>query len=232
MNKENTLFGVIGLLAGLIIGFMFANSVNQKATATSPIPVAAAVDPNARMPPGHPDLASTKPQPGVISPEGQATIDKAKNGPDDYDAQVKAGEVCYQSERYDEAITFLSAANKLRPDESEVIVHLGNANFDGDHLEEAEKWYTQALVQKPRDVNVRTDLGLTFVFRTPPNYERAIQEFARSLAIDPSHIQTLQNITVAYTKSGNKAKANEMLAKLTEVDPTNVAIEKLKADLR
>ena len=30
MNKENTLFGIVGLLLGLIIGFMFANNVNQK----------------------------------------------------------------------------------------------------------------------------------------------------------------------------------------------------------
>ena len=31
MNKENILFGVVGLLAGLIIGFMFTNSINKGA---------------------------------------------------------------------------------------------------------------------------------------------------------------------------------------------------------
>ena len=70
------------------------------------------------------------------------------------------------------------------------------------------------LRKKPDDVNVRTDLGLTFVFRDPPNYDRAIQEFKRSLEKDPNHIQTLQNLTVAYSKKGDAANAKATLAKL------------------
>ena len=79
-------------------------------------------------------------------------------------------------------------------------MHLGNAYFDLEKYEEAEKWYTSALSKKDDDVNVRTDLGLTFIFRDKPNYDRAIQEFRRSLELDPNHPETLQNLTVAYTK--------------------------------
>jgi hypothetical protein len=31
MNKENVLIGIIGLLLGCVIGFMYANSINQGA---------------------------------------------------------------------------------------------------------------------------------------------------------------------------------------------------------
>jgi tetratricopeptide (TPR) repeat protein len=126
----------------------------------------------------------------------------------------------------------LKAANKLKPDDREVIVHLGNANFDAEHYDEAEKWYTAALAKKADDVDVRTDLGLTFVFRDPPNYDRAIQEFNKSLETDPSHIQTLQNLTVAYTKKGDAAKASATLTKLEAADPQNKAISKLKEDIQ
>ena len=231
MKQENILFGVIGLLAGLIIGFMFANSVNQKGSAA---PAAAGMKTNSNLPPGHPDIGTTggTGTQGVITPEGQAAIDKAKQAPDDFDAQLRAAEAVYQAGKFDEAITFLKVANKLNPGDREVIVHLGNANFDGDHYEEAEKWYIAALAKKGDDVNVRTDLGLTFVFRDPPIYDRAIQEFNKSLELDSNHIQTLQNLTVAYTKKGDAAKANATLSKLEGIDAKNTSIAKLKEDIQ
>ncbi len=227
--KWNTILSfVVGLFGGLIIGFVFANSVNQKDVTA---PGAAEMKGNSNMPPGHPDIGSTG-APGGMQPGIQAAIDKARAAPDDFEAQLRAAEAYYQIERFDEAITYLSAANKLKPEDREVIVHLGNANFDANLYQEAEKWYTAALKKKEEDVNVRNDLGLTFVFRDPPNYERAIKEFTRSLETDPNHIQTLQNLTVAYTKKGDGANANTTLAKLESVDPKNTALAKLREDLK
>ncbi len=160
-----------------------------------------------------------------------AAIEKAKAAPDDVAAQTKAADLYYQIGRFDDAIKFLTIANKLKPDDVEIMVHLGNANFDGDHYDEAERWYTLALAKKPDAVSVRTDLGLTFVFREPANYDRAIAEFNKSLAIDPNHVQTLQNLTVAYTKKGDIAKAKASLAKLESVEPTNEAIPNLKTEI-
>jgi len=228
MNKENTLFGIVGLVAGLLIGFMFANSVNQKTVA----PVSAEIKANSNMPPGHPDIGGTSGTTGGMQPQTQAAIEKAKQSPNDFDAQVKAAEMYYQIERFDEAISYLEAANKLKPDDREITVHLGNANFDAGKYDEAEKWYSAALAKKADDVNVRTDLGLTFVFRDIPNYDRAIQEFTKALTIDPNHIQALQNLTVAFTKKGDMTKASETLTKLESVDPKNVAIVKLKEDIQ
>lgn len=230
MTKDNVLFGVVGLLLGLIIGFLFTNSINQRMATGS------AVTQNANtLPAGHPDIGNTNGAPatgGGMQPEVQAAIEEAKKQPDNFDAQLKAAEFYYQIQRFDGAVEYLKKANQLKPDNYEVIVHLGNANFDGDHYQEAEKWYTAALAKKPDDINVRTDLGLTFIFREPPNYDRAIQEFLRSLESDPNHIQTLQNLTVAYTKKGDAAKANATLAKLEAVDAKNEAIPKLREDIQ
>jgi tetratricopeptide (TPR) repeat protein len=229
MSKENILFGVVGLLAGLIIGFVFANSVNKAAIATGQ----SANTQTANLPVGHPDIpeGNDVQQSSGAVPEIQAAIEKAKSEPDNFDAQVKAAELYYRVKRFDGAIEFLTKANKIKPDDYETVVHLGNANFDADKYGEAEKWYNKALSQKPDDVDVRTDLGLTFMFREPPDYDRAIAEFKRSLELDPNHPQTLQNITVAYTKKGDASNASATLAKLGSVDKNNPAISKLKLDI-
>lgn len=224
MKKENIIFGVAGLAIGLFIGFWFANSVNQTGAAPR-----SAASSNSNIPAGHPDIAQMpESASGGMQPAVQETIDAAKASPTDFDAQMKAAVVYFQIGRFDDAINYLKIANKLRPDDYEAMVALGNAHFDAEKYDDAEKWYTAALAKKSDDVSVRTDLGLIFVFRDPPNYDRAIQEFIRSLAIDPNHIQTLQNLTVAYTKKNDAAKANATLAKLESVDAKNVAIKQLR----
>jgi tetratricopeptide (TPR) repeat protein len=228
MTKENILFTIVGLLLGLIVGFMFANNVNQKALVTAP---AATMKQNPNMPEGHPDISGMN-QPALSMPQVQEAMDKAKQEPNNFDAQVKAAEMNYQIEAYDKAAEFLKQANKLKPDDYPTIVNLGNVTFDGGNYTEAEKWYSSALEVKPDDENVRTDLGLTFMFRQQPNYDRAIKEFEQVLAKNVNHPQDLQNLTVAYTKKGNTAKATETVEKLESVDPTNVSIAKLKEEIK
>jgi tetratricopeptide (TPR) repeat protein len=167
----------------------------------------------------------------VLAPEVKAVADKAKQSPDDFDAQFRAGEAFYHLDRYDEAISYFKSANRLRPDDRKTIVNLGNAYFDADQYEEAEKWYAAALVKNADDVDVRTDFGLTFAFREPPDYDRAIQEFNLGLAVDPKHPQALQNLTIAYTKIGDAAKARSTLARLIMVNPQNPAITQLQRDI-
>lgn len=229
MNKENILFGAVGLLAGLIIGFIGTNSLNSVPAGIGA--VSAEMKQNSNVPPGHPEIGGAGSKSGAMGPEVQAAIEKAKQSPDDFEAQVRAAEMYYQIERFDEAIPLFKRANQLKPDDRQLVVQLGNVNFDGEHYDEAEKWYMQALAKKADDVSVRTDLGLTFVFRDPPNYDRAIQEFTKSLETDPNHVQTLQNLTVAYQKKGDTAKAGSTLAKLESVDPSNKAIARLREDM-
>jgi len=224
MTKENVLFTIIGILIGLIGGFFITNSLNQGAV----VPMTAAgAQQSGTLPAGHPSV----PGGGGTVPEIQAAIDKAKQNPEDFEAQMKAAELYYQIQRFDGAIDFLKKANSLQPENQEVIVNLGNANFDAERYEEAEKWYTAALSKKPENLDVRTDFGLTFVFRGKPDYDRAVKEFSKVLEANPDHVQALQNLTVAYTKKSDAENAAAALAKLERVDPSNSSLTKLREDL-
>lgn len=227
MNKKVLLAGIAGLFLGCVIGFVFANSINRSASNS---PATATTGNSNQVPPsGHPDFNGNT---GESLPQVQAVIDRAAAEPDNFDAQTKAAAMFYQIERFDRAIEFLKRANELKPDDYGTIVNLGNSYFDSNRFEEAEKWYAAALAKNSDDVNVRTDLGLTFLLRQPPNYDRAVQEFTRSLKKDANHPQTLQNLTIAYTKKSDAVKAKETLARLENLDATNPALSKLREDIQ
>ena len=226
MTKDNFLFTLIGLLLGTIIGFFITNAINQSA-ATMTGGQTQATQPAGSVPGGHPSVSGA----GGSMAEVQVTVENARQNPTDLEAQLKAAELFYQIQRYDQAIEFLAKANEIQPENFEVIVNLGNTNFDAGKYVEAEKWYISALAKKSDNLDVRTDMGLTFIFREKPDYDRAITEFKRVLDADPNHSLALQNLTVAYTRKSDAAGAEATLAKLEKADPSNSALGKLREEI-
>ncbi|HKQ99842.1 MAG TPA: tetratricopeptide repeat protein [Pyrinomonadaceae bacterium] len=231
MTKDNILYSIIGVLLGVFVGYVFANTVNQQGYAPRSNAAAGATAAGQAAQPGGSSLPSNAVKEQGTSGEEQALIERAQAEPDNFEVQMSAAAALYRNRRFDDAIELLTRANQLRPDNYETIVSLGNANFDTERYETAEKWYTAALVKNPKDINVRTDLGLTFLFRKEQNLDRAIKEFRRSLELDPRHEQTLQNMTVALIKKGSLGEAEQMLAKLREVNPGNAGLTKLASEL-
>jgi tetratricopeptide (TPR) repeat protein len=230
MTKDNVLIGVIGLLIGLIVGFMGANRLNQSGAELAP-PAATAsnsTNPGGVLPPDHPPTGATS---GISQPQGGAlpqvteAIEKAKQNPQDFEAQMAAGNLYYQIQRFDDARKLYEAANKLKPADMEAIVKLGNVNFDMDKFEEAAKWYEAALKKDPGQVSVRTDYGLTFFLRKPIDIDRAIKEYQTSLGINPNHEITLRNLIVAYREKGDTESASATLERLAKVNPDNPAVK-------
>jgi tetratricopeptide (TPR) repeat protein len=227
ITKENILFCIVGLLGGLIVGFMFANSVNQGQLGTPTTNAAAAMPGPGGVPSGHPPMSGSDGSMEDIT----VAIEKARAEPNNFDAQIRAAELFYQIQRFDGAVEFLKKAAEIKPDDYVTLMNLGNAYFDSSKFDEAEKTYTAALAKKPDDLDVRTDLGLTFVMRPKPDLDRAVKEFNTVLEKDPNHKMALQNLALAYTKKGDAKKANEVIAKLEAVDPEGGAAAKLKEEI-
>lgn len=224
MDKEKFLYGIIGLLAGCIIGFLFANNLNQGQIQNAPASPASTMEnlpPTAtrNLPPDHPQIGNNTS--AAPLPEVTEAIKKAEDNPNDFDKQLNAGDLYYQIQRYDEAAKFYERAATLRPDALEVQVKAGNAFFDAEKYETAEKWYSAALAKNPDDANVRTDLGLTFYLRNPPNVDRAIKEYKTVLEKNPNHELTLQNLVVALKEKGDAKEAGEIIDRLAKINPNN-----------
>ena len=155
MNRENLLFAVIGLLLGFIVGFMFASSMSQK-MAQSQLAGASQNLPSDHPPVGGAQGAS---DPAAMRQQVTAQIEKARNEPNNFDAQIKAAELYYQIQRYDQAIEFLLKANQLKPTDYETVAILGVVNLDAGHFDQAEKWYRVALKMKSDDTRVLAGLA-------------------------------------------------------------------------
>jgi tetratricopeptide (TPR) repeat protein len=227
MNKENILYGIVGLLLGLIIGFVFANKANQSSLQPRKNPTMAA---NSNIPADHPAIDGSQ-QNGGMMPQVADAIKDANEQSDNFEAQMKVAAMYIQIRSFDKAIEYLQKANKIKPEDYELILRLGHANFDAGHFEEAEKWYSKFLAKNPDDVAVRTDMASTFVLRTPPDYDKAIKDYLNSLQRNPNHKETLIYITRTFIQKGDFQKAKEYLARLEKADPGNQEIADLRSKI-
>ena len=154
MSRENLLFAIIGILLGFIIGFMLASSMAQKTAMQS-------ASSAQTLPADHPPVSGGQnaPDPQKMREEVAASLEKARNEPKNFDAQIKAAALYYQIQRYDQAIEFLLKANEIQPTDYQTVATLGMVNLDAGHYDQAEKWYRAAMKMKSDDVMVLSGLA-------------------------------------------------------------------------
>lgn len=247
---RNVTFLTIGIVLGIMLGFFFANAGWVKAP---PPPPAAASARNAAapasapplnpqqqggpLPPGHPSVGASNATDGgdrsggaSTSSQVQTAMDDADRNPRDFDAQMKAADAFYNTEAYDKAIVYLNRALALKPTDADALTLMGNAKYDTGDFVSAATFYERSLAQR-RDANVQTDLGNTFFQRTPPDYDRAIAAYRKTLSIDPKHEKALRNLAAAALFKGDKKTAREAIDRLAAVNPDNSALASLRSGL-
>ncbi len=239
MNKNNILYGLAGLLAGLILGFFFANSINLKSGgATRPVPA------QSRAETPNNSTAAPSSSPELSEAEVREAIATAEKKPEDISLQRNLGLALYryvgytQDARYlPDVERFLKRAYDADPKDRDLAIALGNVLFDmGQHsdparFKDARIYYQKALELKPDDADVRTDLGLTYYFAKPSEPQRAIVEYRRSLELNAKHEATLQNLAAALIATGNHAEAQKRIDDLQAVNASNPALPDLRAQL-
>ena len=187
MTRDNLLFGIIGVLLGFIGGFLLAGNISQREAAMRANPPAAQAGQN--LPPNHPPIAGDQTATGEGGQQMLASVQtamkNARENPNDFDAQVTAAKLEYQIGRYDQAIEYLLAANKIKPTDFDTLTMLGVANLDGSHFDAAEKWYKAALQIKPNDMP--TVDGLCAALLSKGDAKGAEEQINKLAKIDPTN---------------------------------------------
>lgn len=244
MSTQKIIYLVVGIVAGFLLGFGFANSVNRKEQDTLRAELARLR--TSGTPAVKQNVNSAAASDTTLSEEDlQRAIKKGDASPEDVELQRNLGRGLYlyavntgNVRLLQDAARMLERANRADPKDYETTVLLGNVLFDigqnsGDttRLHAARGYYLKALEMKPDDINVRTDLGLTYYFDRPSDPQRAIKEYRKSLAADPRHEMTLQNLAAALISTGNRAEAQQRLEELEQVNASNASLPNLRAQL-
>jgi cytochrome c-type biogenesis protein CcmH/NrfG len=104
---------------------------------------------------------------------------------------------------------------------------LGNMLFDAGRYAEAAGPYQQAFALDSKNVNLSTDLGTALWYAGKP--DDAIAQLTKSLAINPTHPQTLFNLGIVK-RDGKQDPAGAVQAweKLLASNPTYVDRDKVQ----
>lgn len=172
-------------------------------------------------------------------------IAEADQNPDNFVYQKGLGIALYRyavvkqdSNILENAARLLARAYQLDANDYDVIVALGNVNFDlalnqkdNQKFLKSREFYQKALEKKPKDPDVRTDLGLTYYLINPPETDQAVVEFQKTLQSNPNHEKTLQILTEVLINQNKRSEAEKFLNLLKQVNQNNESLPNLTAKL-
>lgn len=222
MDKNKYLVAVIGLAIGFVISFFLTTNYNK-----THAPVA-----TAQSSPGAMAGAQGAGNQQAMMANVAATIEKAKNSPADFNAQIDAAKVFNQIGRVEETVEYLQKAYAINPTE---FSQLGASGFLGqyyaDHknYSEAETWFRRAIEAEPNEADLYVALAETFIVREPPQPDKATQELQRALKVDPKSGHALGHMVEAQALKKDARAAEDALNRLKEADPSNQRVASLEA---
>jgi tetratricopeptide (TPR) repeat protein len=132
MQKHNLLFGLVGIVLGVAVGYFATQSINNNAAKTAP--VASAPQPPAGMPQEVLDM-----------------LKKANDEPNNFEAQVQVAMLYRQIGRREKELEFLQRAVKLKPTDATVLQSLTATLIEMGNKTEAEATLKQLERASPKN---------------------------------------------------------------------------------
>lgn len=206
---------IIGLVLGLFVGFKIANSQYRREQGMSLNNAVAQASGRAS---GSQSVNSSNSQ--DLTPEQRdqiinqvrAIIDKAKNNPQDVEAQLDAADQFIQIGRPEESLQFLQQAVKVKPDDARTTAGLGMANFLMGKYDEAINWSKRSIDLAPKNPGA-TFLLIASYIRTNKNLdeaERLIKQLEAE-GIDQEMVAKAREELNAVRSGGSKSGSKTML---------------------
>lgn len=238
MSKKFWFLSLLAVIASFFGGFFMANAFNKAELNSLRAE-------NDRLKASAADSTNTSTESSIDDSELNQKISEADQHPDNFNFQKDLGLALYKyaamkrdTDLLKESTRILARAAGLRSDDLDVVVGLGNAHFDlgyfgkdNAELGQSRNYYSHALLLRPDDVEVTTDLGLTYFLADPPDDQKAMAEFQKSLKSNPKHEKTLEFMIQSLIRLDRLADAEEFLGQLRDVDPSNEAIDGLKTKI-
>lgn len=224
---------IIAAIVFFVSGFVLANFLNRNE-------LNALRGENERLKTAQTDAAKSNAEVTLSDEEIADKLAEAERNPSNFAFQKSLGLGLYRygaikkdKDIIEKAIRVLERAYTVNANDYDLIVSLGHAHYDVGYFgknnasfERSREFYNKALAKRSDDVDIRTDLGMTYFLQDPPDYGAAFGEFERSLAINPKHEKTLAFAALAL-KNQNK-DFSKLTATLRIVNPNNPTLRELE----
>ena len=233
MNNSKYLVGLAGLAVGFLVSFLWVSSYNRNNATAAPA---------GTTPGGMPAAAGNSGDQQAMMAQVQQVINKAKQNPQDFQAQVDAAGVYFQSGKEAETVEYLKKAYALKPDEFKTNQQLFGAlpliatyYADQRQYDEADTWFRRSVEVEPNNTVLHIEMASSLIQRQPPQPDRAIQELQVALKANPKDAHALGHLVEAYAVKRDAAGADDALNRLRDADPSNqrlAALQGMVADLK
>jgi tetratricopeptide (TPR) repeat protein len=235
--KNKYVVALVGVAIGFAISFFLTTSYNKNNTSM------ATAQPSPGMAAGAAGAQGAGNQQAMMG-NVAATIEKAKNNPKDFAAQIEAAKVYSQIDRAGDAVEFLKKAYAIDPKKFSkegdpqlqgALIYVSQHYMEQQNYAEAEIWLRRSAEIEPDQANLYVAIADTLIQRQPPEPDKAIQELQRALKAEPKNGHALGHMVEAYALKKDARSAEEALNRLKENDPTNqriAALDTLLADLK
>lgn len=155
--------------------------------------------------------------------EGPAMVQKPQTAPMPAPPGPSPLEVASKIETLKEIV-------KKDPKNLPAWVELGNLYYDANQPKEAIEAYSQYLVMKPDNADVRTDMAI--MYRNLGDFNRALEEFRKAAQNDPKHINSRYNIGIVLLHDKQDIKgAIKAWEEYLKVDPKSERAERVRAQM-
>ncbi len=176
MKSDSIAFGVAGIAFGLIAGWIIGT---QQAKPAQPQQTAASAPASASS-----ESSSTR---AAIVDDAKVNALKsvAEKEPNNAKPRIDLGNLYFDAERYDDAITWYEQAVKLAPGDANLSTDLGVCYYYTNQPDKALARFDASLKIDPRHVKTLLNLGIVRAFGKQ-DLAGATQAWEQVIAIDPN----------------------------------------------
>ncbi len=151
--------------------------------------------------------------------EGQI-LDSLKQQPDDYGANLQAGEFYFEHGASAKSLSYFERARNLNPRDASALILMGVAEETLGRFDSAEERFRLASASKPNEQNFFA-WGTALI--VTGHSDRAVEAFRKAVTLHPQSTALTIGLGAATYGGGNASAALKILLHAAEMDPSNGA---------
>ncbi len=141
-------------------------------------------------------------------------------GPEDFNANLTAGQLLTRTEDLEGAVKYLSKAVELEPTNSMAVRFLAQTYYDLDRLKDAKQVYVTAL-ESEQDGKAKADLyfNLGVLHLQMEDHTGAEDYFMMAYDLNPEDVDAIRGIAQTFENAGKWRRAERFYKELIELEP-------------